>query len=108
MSVITLRSDGPVLEVTLDRPKANAIDLATSRLAAEFWADHPAAQDVVVLLAELEAEHQRHCDAITALAARFDAFVDGMANHQHVHLRPTEPYRQQVEARLYPPSVRSS
>lgn len=29
--VITTRRDGTVLEVTLDRPKANAIDLATSR-----------------------------------------------------------------------------
>jgi crotonobetainyl-CoA hydratase len=29
--VITTRRDGAVLEVTLDRPKANAIDLATSR-----------------------------------------------------------------------------
>ena len=29
--VITTRRDGAILEVTLDRPKANAIDLATSR-----------------------------------------------------------------------------
>lgn len=83
-------------------------DLATSRLAAEFWADHPAAHDVVAMLTELEAEHQRHCDAITALAERFDTFVRGQGNHAHVHLRPTELYRQQVEARLYPPDEPSA
>lgn len=31
--------DGAVLEVTLDRPKANAIDLATSRLMGEVFRD---------------------------------------------------------------------
>lgn len=78
-------------------------DLLTSRLAIEFWADHPAAHDVVAMLAALEAEHQRHCDAITALAARFDAFAHRQVDLEHVHLRPTEPYRQRVEERLYPP-----
>lgn len=37
MSVIKLRSEGPVLEVTLDRPKANAIDLATSRMMGDTF-----------------------------------------------------------------------
>ena len=37
MSVITLRSEGPILEVTLNRPKANAIDLATSRQMGETF-----------------------------------------------------------------------
>lgn len=37
MSVITTRREGAVLEVTLDRPKANAIDLATSRLMGETF-----------------------------------------------------------------------
>jgi hypothetical protein len=83
-------------------------DLATSRLAAEFWADHPAAHDVVALFTELEAEHQRHCDVITALAARFDAFLHRQANHEHIHLRPSEPYRRRVEERLYPPADPSS
>jgi hypothetical protein len=83
-------------------------DLATSRLAAEFWASHPAAQDVVAMLVDLAAEHQRHCDAVTALAARFDAFLHSQANHAHVHLRPSEPYRQQVEARIYPPVAPSA
>ena len=78
-------------------------DLSYLRLAGEFWADHPAAPDVAAMLAELAAEHQRHCDAVTALAARLDAFVHSQATRDHVHLRPTEPYRQRVEAQLYPP-----
>ncbi len=35
--VITTNRDGAILEVTLDRPKANAIDLATSRLLGETF-----------------------------------------------------------------------
>ncbi len=35
--VITTQRDGAVLEVTLDRPKANAIDLKTSRLMGETF-----------------------------------------------------------------------
>lgn len=35
--VVTTRIEGAVLEVTLDRPKANAIDLATSRLMGETF-----------------------------------------------------------------------
>ncbi len=35
--VIKTRRDGAILEVTLDRPKANAIDLATSRLMGETF-----------------------------------------------------------------------
>src|SRR5690606_24341349 len=36
-SVVTTRREGAILEVTLDRPKANAIDLATSRLLGETF-----------------------------------------------------------------------
>jgi crotonobetainyl-CoA hydratase len=36
--VITTRRDGAILEVTLDRPKANAIDLATSRMMGKTFA----------------------------------------------------------------------
>ncbi|MEM7505874.1 MAG: carnitinyl-CoA dehydratase [Pseudomonadota bacterium] len=36
---IKTRRDGHVLEVTLDRPKANAIDLATSRIMGEVFMD---------------------------------------------------------------------
>lgn len=41
MSDTPIRTErrGPVLEVTLDRPKANAIDLATSRLMGEVFRD---------------------------------------------------------------------
>jgi len=38
MNPIKTRRDGAVLEVTLDRPKANAIDLATSRRMGECFA----------------------------------------------------------------------
>ncbi|MDG1116234.1 MAG: carnitinyl-CoA dehydratase [Flavimaricola sp.] len=34
---IRTRTEGPILEVTLDRPKANAIDLATSRIMGETF-----------------------------------------------------------------------
>ena len=44
MDPIKTRREGAILEVTLDRPKANAIDLATSRIMgkvfAEFRDDH--------------------------------------------------------------------
>lgn len=39
MSPIRMRRLGAVLEVTLDRPPANAIDLATSRTMGEVFAD---------------------------------------------------------------------
>jgi hypothetical protein len=80
-------------------------DLAASRLAVEFWVDHPAAQHVVAMFADLEVEHRRHCEALTALGARFDAFLHSQANLPHVHLRPSDPYRQRVEDRLYPPAA---
>ncbi|APX10382.1 carnitinyl-CoA dehydratase [Tateyamaria omphalii] len=37
MSPIKTRREGAILEVTLDRPKANAIDLATSRVMGETF-----------------------------------------------------------------------
>jgi len=37
MSPIKTRRDGAILEVTLDRPKANAIDLITSRIMGETF-----------------------------------------------------------------------
>ena len=36
---IRTRREGGILEVTLDRPKANAIDLATSRIMGEVFRD---------------------------------------------------------------------
>jgi len=38
-SPIKTRREGPILEVTLDRPKANAIDLKTSRIMGEVFRD---------------------------------------------------------------------
>lgn len=37
-AAITTRREGAILEVILDRPKANAIDLPTSRLMGETFA----------------------------------------------------------------------
>jgi crotonobetainyl-CoA hydratase len=48
---IRTRREGGILEVTLDRPKANAIDLATSRLMGETFAqfrDDPALRVAIV------------------------------------------------------------
>ncbi|MEE4188115.1 MAG: carnitinyl-CoA dehydratase [Roseobacter sp.] len=39
MDPIKTRTEGTILEVTLDRPKANAIDLQTSRLMGEVFRD---------------------------------------------------------------------
>ena len=38
MDPITTRREGAILQVTLDRPKANAIDLATSRIMGDVFA----------------------------------------------------------------------
>lgn len=38
-SPVKTRQDGAILEVTLDRPKANAIDLQTSRIMGEVFRD---------------------------------------------------------------------
>lgn len=37
-SPLVISRDGPILEVTIDRPKANAIDTATSRMMGETFA----------------------------------------------------------------------
>jgi crotonobetainyl-CoA hydratase len=39
MSPIKTKRDGAILEITLDRPKANAIDLATSHVMGEVFRD---------------------------------------------------------------------
>lgn len=49
--VVTTRREGVILEVTLDRPKANAIDLKTSRLLGETFKafrDDPALRIAIV------------------------------------------------------------
>ena len=48
---VKTRRDGAILEVTLDRPKANAIDLATSRIMGEVFAgfrDDPALRVAII------------------------------------------------------------
>lgn len=49
-SPIKTKRDGHVLEVTLDRPKANAIDLATSRIMGEVFADFRDDPDLRVVI----------------------------------------------------------
>ncbi len=39
MNPVKTKRDGAILEVTLDRPKANAIDLATSKIMGQVFAD---------------------------------------------------------------------
>ena len=39
MSPIKTHRDGAILQVTLDRPKANAIDLATSKIMGDVFQD---------------------------------------------------------------------
>jgi crotonobetainyl-CoA hydratase len=49
--VVTTRREGAILEVILDRPKANAIDLATSRLMGETFKafrDDPALRVAII------------------------------------------------------------
>lgn len=51
MEPIKTRREGAILEVTLDRPKANAIDLATSRLMGEVFRnfrDDPALRVAII------------------------------------------------------------
>lgn len=52
--VVKVRQEGAILEVTLDRPKANAIDLATSRLLGETFKsfrDNPALRVAIIATA---------------------------------------------------------
>ena len=47
---IKTRREGGILEVTLDRPKANAIDLATSRIMGQVFADFRDAPELRVAI----------------------------------------------------------
>jgi crotonobetainyl-CoA hydratase len=76
MNPIRTRREGGILEVTLDRPKANAIDLATSRImGATFMAfrDDPALR-VAILRAEGE---KFFCPGWDLKAAAAGDAVDG-------------------------------
>ena len=46
---IRTRTEGAILEVTLDRPRANAIDLITSRLMGEVFRDFRYGRDNLLL-----------------------------------------------------------
>lgn len=73
--VRTLR-DGSILEVTLDRPKANAIDLATSRLLGETFMAFR--DDTDLRVAILRAEGEKFFSAGWDLKAAVDGdAVDG-------------------------------
>ena len=54
--VITTKRDGAVFEVTLDRPKANAIDLATSRLMGETFREFRDDPDLRVAIVNTAGE----------------------------------------------------
>ncbi len=74
--VITTQRDGAVLEVTLDRPKANAIDLATSRLMGETFRDFRDDPDLRVAIIKTAGE-KFFCAGWDLKAAADGDAVDG-------------------------------
>lgn len=73
---IRTRSEGAVLEVTLDRPKANAIDLITSRLMGEVFRDFR--DDPALRVCILRAEGEKFfCPGWDLKAAAAGDAVDG-------------------------------
>lgn len=73
---ISCRKDDAVLEVTLDRPKANAIDLATSRIMGEVFASFR--DDATMRVALLRAEGEKFfCPGWDLKAAAEGDPVDG-------------------------------
>ena len=73
---IKLRREGAILEITLDRPKANAIDLRTSRLMGETFMGFR--DDPELRVAVLRAEGERFFCAGWDLKAAADGdSVDG-------------------------------
>ncbi len=87
--VRTVREDG-VLEVTLDRPKANAIDLATSRLMGEVFAAFR--DDPELRVAILRTEGEKFFSAgwdLKAAAAGDDVLDDyGVGGFGGIQLLP--------------------
>ncbi|MFB9150103.1 carnitinyl-CoA dehydratase [Roseovarius ramblicola] len=73
---IRTRIEGAVLEVTLDRPKANAIDLATSRIMGEVFRDFR--DDSALRVAILRAAGEKFfCPGWDLKAAAGGDAVDG-------------------------------
>lgn len=73
---IRTRRDGAILEVTLDRPKANAIDLATSRIMGQTFRDFR--DDASLRVCILRAEGEKFfCPGWDLKAAAGGDAVDG-------------------------------
>jgi crotonobetainyl-CoA hydratase len=73
---IKTRHEGGILEVTLDRPKANAIDLATSRIMGETFRDFRDDPDLRVAILRAEGE-KFFCPGWDLKAAAGGDAVDG-------------------------------
>jgi crotonobetainyl-CoA hydratase len=73
---IRTRSEGAILEVTLDRPKANAIDLVTSRIMGDVFRDFR--DDDTLRVCILRAEGEKFfCPGWDLKAAASGDAVDG-------------------------------
>ena len=73
---IKIRQEGAILEVTLDRPKANAIDLATSRIMGQVFRDFR--DDDLLRVCILRAEGEKFfCPGWDLKAAADGDAVDG-------------------------------
>ena len=75
--VITTRSEGGVFEVTLNRPKANAIDLKTSRLMGETFAAFRDDPELRVAIVKTEGDRVLLCAGWDLKAAADGDAVDG-------------------------------
>ncbi len=76
MNPIRTRREGAILEVTLDRPKANAIDLVTSRIMGQVFRDFR--DDDTLRVAILRAEGEKFfCPGWDLKAAAGGDAVDG-------------------------------
>ncbi len=75
-SPIRTRTEGPILEVTLDRPKANAIDLATSRIMGETFRAFRDDSDLRVCILRAEGD-KFFCPGWDLKAAADGDAVDG-------------------------------
>ena len=73
---IRTRREGAVLEVTIDRPKANAIDLATSRIMGDVFADFRDDADLRVAIITAAGE-KFFCPGWDLKAAAGGDAVDG-------------------------------
>ncbi len=75
-SPIKTRREGGILEVTLDRPKANAIDLATSKIMGETFRDFRDDPDLRVAILRAEGD-KFFCPGWDLKAAADGDAVDG-------------------------------